>query len=95
MFPIKSLRFVFVLFLSFGSLFFADPARASETAVCDTYQVNGGDQAFLMNLNTPLEFGGTVYDGNVYVSPKGTVTFGQGDYTFWDYPATPSISIVS
>jgi hypothetical protein len=48
-----------------------------------------------MNLNTPLEFGGTVYNGNVYVSPKGTITFGQGDYTFWDYPATPSISIAS
>ena len=48
-----------------------------------------------MNLNTPLEFGGTVYNGNVYVSPKGTVTFGQGDYTFWSYPATPSISIGS
>jgi hypothetical protein len=48
-----------------------------------------------MNLNTPLEFGGTVYDGNIYVSPKGTVTFGQGDYTFWSYPATPSISIGS
>ena len=70
-------------------------AKASTTAVCDTYQVNGGDEAFLMNLNTPLEFGGTVYNGNVYVSPKGTVTFGQGDYTFWDYPATPSISIAS
>jgi len=48
-----------------------------------------------MNLNTPLEFGGTVYDGNIYVSPKGTVTFGQGDFTFWDYPATPSISIAA
>jgi hypothetical protein len=48
-----------------------------------------------MTLNTPLEFGGTVYNGNIYVSPKGTVTFGQGDYTFWDYPATPSISIGS
>ncbi len=48
-----------------------------------------------MNLNTPLEFGGTVYNGNVYISPKGTITFGQGDYTFWDYPATPSISIGS
>jgi hypothetical protein len=48
-----------------------------------------------MTLNTPLEFGGTVYDGNVYVSPKGTVTFGQGDFTFWDFPQTPSISIGS
>jgi hypothetical protein len=48
-----------------------------------------------MNLNTPLEFGGTVYNGNVYVSPKGTMTFGQGDFTFWDFPQTPSISIGS
>jgi hypothetical protein len=70
-------------------------AKASTTAVCDTYQVNGGDEAFLMNLNTPLEFGGTVYNGNIYVSPKGTMTFGQGDFTFWDYPQTPSISIAS
>lgn len=70
-------------------------SKASTSTPCDTYQVNGGDEAFLMNLNTPLEFGGTVYDGNVYVSPKGTITFGQGDYTFWDYPATPSISIGS
>jgi hypothetical protein len=76
-------------------MFWSTPAQASEQVVCDTYQVNGGDEAFLMTLNTPLEFGGTVYDGNVYVSPKGTVTFGQGDYTFWDYPATPSISIGS
>jgi hypothetical protein len=79
----------------FVSLLWPAAAKASTTAVCDTYQVNGGDEAFLMNLNTPLEFGGTVYNGNVYVSPKGTVTFGQGDYTFWDYPATPSISIAS
>ena len=79
----------------FVSLLWPAAAKASTTAVCDTYQVNGGDQAFLMNLNTPLEFGGTVYNGNIYVSPKGTITFGQGDYTFWSYPATPSISIGS
>lgn len=48
-----------------------------------------------MNLNTPLEFGGIVYDGNIYVSPKGTITFGQGDFTYWDFPQTPSISIGS
>jgi hypothetical protein len=81
------------------SIFWPTSAKASattsSTVVCDTHQVNGGDQAFLMNLNTPLKFGETVYNGNVYVSPKGTITFGQGDYTFWDYPATPSISIAS
>jgi len=71
------------------------PSQAQESISCDQYQVNGGDQAFLMNLNTPLKWGNTVYDGNIYVSPKGTVTFGQGDYTFWDYPQTPSISIAA
>lgn len=84
-----TLSFAFLVFLG------EDRSVGSEAVVCDTYQVNGGDEAFLMNLNTPLEFGGTVYNGNVYVSPKGTVTFGQGDYTFWDYPQTPSISIGS
>jgi hypothetical protein len=78
-----------------SSIFWSTPAKASNIAACDTYQVNGGDEAFLMTLNTKLEFGGQIYDGNIYVSPKGTVTFGQGDYTFWDYPATPSISIGS
>jgi hypothetical protein len=79
----------------FVSLLWPAAAKASTTAVCDTYQVNGGDEAFLMNLNTPLEFGGVVYAGSIYVSPKGTMTFGQGDFTFWDYPQTPSISIAS
>jgi hypothetical protein len=72
------------------------PQKAQATAApCDTYQVNGGDQAFLMNLNTPLEWGGTVYTNNIYVSPKGTITFGVGDYTFWTFPPSPSISIGS
>ena len=78
------------------ALFFSFvPQTNANVAPCDTYQVNGGDQAFLMNLNTPLEWGGTVYTNNIYVSPKGTVTFGAGDYTFWTYPPTPSISIGS
>jgi hypothetical protein len=86
---------VIAVAIMFVSLLWPTASKASTTAVCDTYQVNGGDQAFLMNLNTPLEFGGTVYDGNVYISPKGTLTFGQGDYTFWSFPPTPSISIGS
>lgn len=70
-------------------------SQAEQAISCDQYQVNGGDEAFLMNLNTPLKWGDTVYSGNIYTSPKGTVTFGQGDYTFWDYPQTPSISIAA
>jgi hypothetical protein len=78
------------------ALFFSFvPQTNANVAPCDTYQVNGGDQAFLMNLNTPLEWGGTVYTNNIYISPKGTITFGVGDYTFWDYPPSPSISIGS
>jgi hypothetical protein len=92
LFKLKKLLLVFILILP---SFFYIPSQAQETISCNQYQVNGGDQAFLMNLNTPLKWGNTVYDGNIYVSPKGTVTFGQGDYTYWDYPQTPSISIAA
>lgn len=79
------------------ALFFSyTPTKSNASAApCDTYQVNGGDEAFLMNLNTPLQWGETLYTNNIYVSPKGTITFGAGDYTFWTYPPTPSISIGS
>ena len=78
------------------ALFFSFiPQTNANVAPCDTYQVNGGDQAFLMNLNTPLKWGDTVYTNNIYVSPKGTITFGVGDYTFWTFPPNPSISIGS
>jgi hypothetical protein len=78
------------------ALFFSFiPQTNANVAPCDTYQVNGGDQAFLMNLNTPLKWGETVYTNNIYVSPKGTITFGVGDYTFWTFPPSPSISIGS
>jgi len=88
-------KVLLVTILTFSPSFLASDYAYANSAACDTYQVNGGDQAFLMNLNTPLEFGGTIYNGNIYVSPKGTMTFGQGDFTFWDYPQTPSISIAS
>jgi hypothetical protein len=89
------LRLFAAISVAFIPVFFTGVSASGATAPCDTHQINGGDEAFLMSLNTPLEFGGTVYNGNVYVSPKGTITFGNGDYTFWDYPATPSISIGS
>jgi hypothetical protein len=89
------LRLFAAISVAFIPVLFTGVSASGATAPCDTHQVNGGDEAFLMSLSTPLEFGGTVYDGNVYVSPKGTLTFGQGDYTFWDYPATPSISIAA
>jgi len=91
-------RILLRIFSAVGLIFalgFHLSAAHAEDAPCDTYQVNGGDEYFLMNLNTPLKFGNTVYNGNVYVTPKATMTFGIGDFTFWDYPNNPSISIAS
>jgi hypothetical protein len=90
----KTKIFVLVSALFYLSLFYF-PSQAQESISCDQYQVNGGDQAFLMNLNTPLKWGETIYNGNIYVSPKGTITFGVGDYTYWTYPSAPSISIAA
>lgn len=89
------LRIISVVGLVFALGVHLTSGAVAEDAPCDTFQVNGGDQAFLMNLNTPLKFGGVVYSNNIYVTPKGTLTFGQGDYTFWDYPQTPSFSVAS
>ena len=39
-----------------------------------------------------LKLGPTEYD-RVYYSTNATVTFGQPDGTYWDYPQTPSVSV--
>ena len=89
-----ALRVVSIIGLIFALGVHLSPFANANDAPCDTFQVNGGDEAFLMNLNTPLKFGDIVYN-NVYVTPKGTFTFGAGDYTFWDFPPTPSFSVAS
>ena len=89
-----ALRVVSIVGLIFALGVHLSPLANANDAPCDTFQVNGGDEAFLMNLNTPLKFGDIVYS-NVYVTPKGTLTFGKGDYTFWDFPPTPSFSVAS
>jgi len=89
-----ALRVVSIVGLIFALGVHLSPFANANDAPCDSFQVNGGDEAFLMNLNTPLKFGDIVYN-NVYVTPKGTFTFGTGDYTFWDFPQTPSFSVAS
>ena len=89
-----ALRVVSIVGLIFALGVHLSPFANANDAPCDTFQVNGGDEAFLMNLNTPLKFGDIVYN-NVYVTPKGTFTFGTGDYTFWGFPQTPSFSVAS
>jgi hypothetical protein len=50
------------------------------------------DGSFEMLLPFSLKLGSTDYN-KIYYSTNATVTFGQPDGTFWDYPQTPSVSV--
>jgi hypothetical protein len=50
------------------------------------------DGSFEMNLPFTLKLGPTEYN-RIYYSTNATVTFGQPDGTYHDYPQTPSVSI--
>ena len=67
------------------------PAHAD--VVCNTYTYTGhDDSAYPANLPFTLKLGQTEYE-NVFVTTNGTLTFGQPDATFHDYPQTPSVSV--
>jgi hypothetical protein len=67
------------------------PAHAD--VVCNTYTYTGhDDSAYPANLPFTLSLGGVEYD-QVFVTTNGTLTFGQPDATFHDYPQTPSVSV--
>ena len=66
---------------------------ASANVVCNTYTYTGHDDtAYPANLPFTLKLGLTEYE-NVYVTTNGTLTFGNPDATFHDYPQTPSVSV--
>lgn len=70
---------------------FATPAKAD--VVCNAYTYTGHDDtAYPANLPFTLKLGLTEYE-NVFVTTNGTLTFGQPDATFHDYPQTPSVSV--
>lgn len=69
----------------------AAPAEANIN--CDTYTYTGhDDSAYPANLPFTLKLGLTEYE-NVYITSNGTLTFGNPDATFHDYPQTPSVSV--
>ncbi|CAB5221928.1 hypothetical protein UFOVP359_139 [uncultured Caudovirales phage] len=75
-----------------GSFFIATSSYATPL-VCNMHTITGDDDgSFQMLLPFYLKLGPTEYD-RVYYSTNATVTFGQPDGTFWDYPQTPSVSI--
>ena len=66
---------------------------ADANVVCNTYTYTGHDDtAYPANLPFTLKLGLTEYE-NVYVTSNGTLTFGNPDATFHDYPQTPSVSV--
>jgi hypothetical protein len=66
---------------------------ADANVVCNTYTYTGHDDtAYSANLPFTLKLGSTEYQ-NVYVTTNGTLTFGNPDATFHDYPQTPSVSV--
>ena len=86
----KLFRLGIVLFVA--SMFMVS-TPASANVVCNTYTYTGHDDtAYPANLPFTLKLGLTEYE-NVYVTTNGTLTFGQPDATFHDYPQTPSVSV--
>ena len=77
-----------------GSIFFIAPiAQADSPLVCNMVTQTGDDDgSFPMTLPFSLALGDTEYN-QVYYSTNGTMTFGQPDGTFNDYPQTPSVSL--
>ena len=67
--------------------------QANTPLVCNMSTVTGDDDgSFPMTLPFSLTLGSTDYN-QIFYSTNATVTFGQADGTYWDYPQTPSISI--
>jgi hypothetical protein len=67
--------------------------QANTPLTCNMSTITGDDDgSFEMLLPFSLTLGLTEYN-RIYYSTNATVTFGQPDGTFWDYPQTPSVSI--
>ena len=76
------------------SIFLISPLSYANTPlVCNMSTISGDDDgSFPMTLPFSLTLGSTEYN-QIFYSTNATVTFGQPDGTYWDYPQTPSISI--
>lgn len=73
----------------------AEPTAAGETPTVTTLETCGGDDiSYQVPITTTVTFDGRQYD-RVYTTTNSVITFGQPDGTYWDYPATPSISLYS
>ena len=72
---------------------FALSTPVSADVNCNTYTyTRDDDSAYAANLPFTLKLGQTEYE-NVYITTNATLTFGQPDGAFGDYPQTPSVSV--
>jgi hypothetical protein len=80
--------------LAASAMFLISPATQANTPlVCNMSTITGDDDgSFEMTLPFTLKLGPTEYN-KIYYSTNATVTFGQPDGTFHDYPQTPSVSV--
>ena len=66
-----------------------------DTATVTTLETCGGDDvSYRVPVTTTVSFDGQEFS-TVYATTNSVITFGRPDGTYWDYPQTPSISIVS
>lgn len=94
------------LFVVFFPLFSAAPAHATSCVneyemvppapgeVLTYFTCGGDDSSYLIPLSQPVIFQGVSYD-HIYATTNSVISFGQADGTYWDYPQTVSISIMS
>ena len=94
----------FVAVVGFQGVSFATPAIADCLSMDamellgsgnGTYEACGGDDlSYKIPLGGTVIFGGNSYS-TIYATTNSIITFGQPDYTYWDFPSTPSISLDS
>lgn len=73
----------------------AAAASTVETPTVTTLETCGGDDvSYRVPVTTTVSFDGQQFS-TVYATTNSVITFGRPDGTYWDYPQTPSISIVS
>ena len=76
-----------------GFFLISPTSYANTPLVCNMSTITGDDDgSFEMLLPFSLTLGPTEYN-RIYYSTNATVTFGQPDGTYWDYPQTPSVSV--
>lgn len=77
-----------------GSIFFVAPMTQANTPLtCNMQSFSGADDTgYRMDIPFSLYLGSQDYN-NIYVTTNGTITFGELDATYWDYPQTPSVSL--